>query len=111
MRVSEIELFNFMSHDATYVALPDTGTAMEVAPGVRWVRMGLPFALNHINLWLLADETITAGGSVRRGWTIVDNRGNRVSVALADMQTGLQLADSLFKNDSPDPASIRRQNN
>jgi outer membrane lipoprotein-sorting protein len=35
-----------------------------------------------------------------RGWTIVDNRGNRVSIALADMQTGLQLADSLFKNES-----------
>jgi len=45
------------------------------------------------------------------GWTIVDNRGNRVTVTLADLQTGIQLADSLFKNDSPDPASIRRQNN
>ena len=46
-----------------------------------------------------------------QGWTIVDNRGNRVTVSLTDMQTGMQLADSLFKNDSPDPASIRRQNN
>lgn len=46
-----------------------------------------------------------------RGWTIVDNRGNRVTVSLSDLQTGIQLADSLFKNDSPDPASIRRQNN
>jgi outer membrane lipoprotein-sorting protein len=35
-----------------------------------------------------------------RGWTIVDNRGNRVTVSLSDMQTGLQLADSLFKNES-----------
>lgn len=52
--------------------LPDTGTTMEVAPGVRWVRMGLPFALNHINLWLLADEEKAADGSVRRGWSIVD---------------------------------------
>ena len=48
---------------------------------------------------------------VLNGWTIVDNRGNRVSVTLADLQTGMQLADTLFKNDSPDPASIRRQNN
>lgn len=46
-----------------------------------------------------------------QGWTIVDNRGNRVTVSLTDMQTGIQLADQLFKNDSPDPASIRRQNN
>jgi outer membrane lipoprotein-sorting protein len=35
-----------------------------------------------------------------RGWTIVDNRGNRVTVSLSDMQTGMQLADSLFKNES-----------
>jgi len=35
-----------------------------------------------------------------RGWTIIDNRGQQVTVSLSDMQTGLQLADSLFKNDS-----------
>ena len=35
-----------------------------------------------------------------RGWTIIDNRGQQVSVALTDMQTGMQLADSLFSNDS-----------
>ena len=35
-----------------------------------------------------------------RGWTIVDNRGQKVSIALTDVQTGMQLADSLFKNES-----------
>ena len=35
--------------------LPETGRSLEVAPGVRWVRMRLPFALDHINLWLLDD--------------------------------------------------------
>lgn len=35
-----------------------------------------------------------------RGWTIVDSRGNQVTISLSEMQTGLQLADSLFKNDS-----------
>ena len=35
-----------------------------------------------------------------RGWTIIDSRGQQVSVALTDMQTGMQLADSLFSNDS-----------
>ena len=34
---------------------PEGGTATEVAPGIRWIRMPLPFALNHINLWLLDD--------------------------------------------------------
>ena len=47
--------------------MPDPGTTLEVAPGVRWVRMVLPFALNHINLWLLRDEI-----DGRQGWTIVD---------------------------------------
>ena len=26
------------------------GETMEVAPGVHWVRMALPFQLNHVNL-------------------------------------------------------------
>ncbi|OWQ86841.1 Zn-dependent hydrolase [Roseateles aquatilis] len=47
--------------------LPAPGEALEVLPGLRWVRMGLPFALDHINLWLLRD--IVDG---RDGWTIVD---------------------------------------
>jgi glyoxylase-like metal-dependent hydrolase (beta-lactamase superfamily II) len=47
--------------------LPTPGTSLEVAPGVRWVRMGLPFALDHINLWLLRDRL-----DGRDGWTIVD---------------------------------------
>jgi glyoxylase-like metal-dependent hydrolase (beta-lactamase superfamily II) len=47
--------------------LPDGGSTLEVAPGVRWIRMGLPFALNHINLWLLRDRI-----DGREGWTVVD---------------------------------------
>jgi outer membrane lipoprotein-sorting protein len=43
-----------------------------------------------------------------RGWTIIDNRGSQVTIALSDLQTGVQLADSLFKNDSPDPSSMRQ---
>ena len=35
-----------------------------------------------------------------RGWTIIDSRGQQVAVALTDMQTGMQLANSLFKNES-----------
>jgi glyoxylase-like metal-dependent hydrolase (beta-lactamase superfamily II) len=35
---------------------PHPGTTLEVAPGVRWLSMPLPFQLDHINLWLLDDE-------------------------------------------------------
>jgi glyoxylase-like metal-dependent hydrolase (beta-lactamase superfamily II) len=36
-------------------APPADGVAVEVAPGIRWIRMPLPFALDHINLWLLGE--------------------------------------------------------
>jgi outer membrane lipoprotein-sorting protein len=42
-----------------------------------------------------------------RGWSILDNRGNKVDVALIDLKTGVQLADSLFKYDGPDAGAIR----
>ena len=51
--------------------LPELGHALEVAPGMWWIRMALPFALDHINLWLLADTEETPSG-VRQGWTVVD---------------------------------------
>ncbi len=52
--------------------LPQAGSVLAVAPGVKWVRMGLPFALDHINLWLLKDRLEDGQGSVREGWAIVD---------------------------------------
>ena len=54
-------------------AVPEPGRAVDVAPGIRWVRMSLPFALNHINLWLLRDRIEGEGGApTREGWSIVD---------------------------------------
>lgn len=54
--------------------LPAPGTATEVAPGVYWLRMALPFALNHINLWLLRDRLPhpTQADVLQEGWTVVD---------------------------------------
>jgi glyoxylase-like metal-dependent hydrolase (beta-lactamase superfamily II) len=51
--------------------LPAPGATIEVAPGVRWLRMRLPFALDHINLWLLRDREPDDDGG-REGWTVVD---------------------------------------
>ena len=48
--------------------LPAPGETLEVAPGIRWLRMGLPFALDHINLWLMRDRDEEG----REGWAIVD---------------------------------------
>lgn len=49
--------------DYPHAELPVPGGLIEVASGVYWLRMPLPFALDHINLWLLQDGD---------GWTIVD---------------------------------------
>jgi glyoxylase-like metal-dependent hydrolase (beta-lactamase superfamily II) len=50
---------------------PAPGRTLAVASGVHWLRMPLPFQLDHINLWLLEDGP---------GWVVVD--------------TGLGLADT-----------------
>jgi len=42
---------------------PIPAQVQNVAEGVLWVRMPLPFALDHVNLWLLDDG---------EGWTLVD---------------------------------------
>lgn len=42
---------------------PAAGDARELAPGVWWIRMPLPFTLDHINLWALCDGD---------GWALVD---------------------------------------
>ncbi len=61
---------NALEHQLDYVfadALPESGGVKEVAPGVFWLRMPLPFALDHINLWLLRDEIDGV-----KGWTVID---------------------------------------
>jgi glyoxylase-like metal-dependent hydrolase (beta-lactamase superfamily II) len=52
-----------MSLHYPHAVPPSAGELIEVARGVFWLRMPLPFQLNHINLWLLRDGD---------GWTIVD---------------------------------------
>jgi glyoxylase-like metal-dependent hydrolase (beta-lactamase superfamily II) len=42
---------------------PASGELIEVAEGIFWLRMPLPFQLDHINLWLLRDGA---------GWAIID---------------------------------------
>lgn len=57
-----------------FAEAPAPGAVRAIAPGVHWLRMRLPFALDHINLWLLEDDG---------GWTIVDT-------GLADAATRAQ---------------------
>ena len=52
-----------MALEYPYRDTPAPGATIEVAPGIRWISMPLPFKLDHINLWLIEDEG---------AWTIVD---------------------------------------
>ena len=42
---------------------PAAGTATEVAAGILWMRLPLPMALDHVNVYALDDGA---------GWTVVD---------------------------------------
>ena len=46
-----------------FEAGPKTGEAIEVAPGVKWLRMPLGGSLAYINVWAIAEDG---------GWAIVD---------------------------------------
>jgi glyoxylase-like metal-dependent hydrolase (beta-lactamase superfamily II) len=52
---------------------PESGGLLEVAPGVLWLRMPLPLALDHINLYLVRDDA---------GWYVIDT-----GIGLEETQT------------------------
>ena len=52
---------------------PGHDQVVEVVPGVLWVRLKLPFRLNHVNIYLLADGD---------GWAMIDSGfGNEETIA------------------------------
>ncbi|PTW90026.1 Zn-dependent hydrolase [Achromobacter mucicolens] len=65
---------------------PEAGRTHAVAEGVKWIRMPLPFALDHINLWLLRDNI-----DGQDGWTIVD-----CGISRDEVKT---LWEDVFKNE------------
>jgi glyoxylase-like metal-dependent hydrolase (beta-lactamase superfamily II) len=67
-----------MSLEYPFREIPAPGKAVEVAPGIHWLSMPLPFKLDHINLWLIDEEE---GGNA--DWTVVDTGiGNAETRAL-----------------------------
>ncbi|RJG40867.1 MBL fold metallo-hydrolase [Mesorhizobium sp. DCY119] len=49
--------------DFPWKAPPASGEVTEVAPGLLWARLPLPFRLDHVNVWLLEEDD---------GWTVID---------------------------------------
>ena len=63
-----------------FTKIPKNGEVQLVAPGIYWIRMPLPFRLNHVNLWLLEDgdswtliDTGMAMEEARKAWTLISN--------------------------------------
>lgn len=57
MNISSADLFT------PWTQPPEQGAAIEVADGVLWMRLPLPMALDHVNVYALRDAD---------GWTLVD---------------------------------------
>ncbi len=49
------------------ITIPQQGKITKITSEIYWIRMPLPFELDHINLWLLKDEYLG-----EKGWSIVD---------------------------------------
>lgn len=68
----------------TYDAIDPPGfvESREVAPGVHWIRLPMPFRLDHINVWAIEDDD---------GWVLVDT-GLRTEDTVATWQTLMERA-------------------
>ena len=59
---------------------PDPGQYVEIADGILWLRISLPFRLNHINVYLIED-----GG----GWAVLDTGIDNVAARRFFARQGL----------------------
>lgn len=82
---------------------PEPGAAVEVAEGVLWLRLPLPMALDHVNVYALADAD---------GWTLIDTGMNSRKTrdiweaALAGPLAGKTVARVLLTHHHPDHVGL-----
>lgn len=78
---------------------PESGQTIDIAPGIKWLRMPLPFELSHINLYLIEDGD---------GWAIIDTGINTSLVrgmwekVLADDLEGANITKIIVTHYHPD---------
>lgn len=60
------------------VTPPQSGECVEIAPGILWARLALPFRLNHVNIYLIEDgdgyaavDTGIADDQTRQAWRML----------------------------------------
>jgi glyoxylase-like metal-dependent hydrolase (beta-lactamase superfamily II) len=82
---------------------PEPSAAVEVAEGVLWLRLPLPMALDHVNVYALADAD---------GWTLIDTGMNSRKTrdiweaALAGPLAGKPVARVLLTHHHPDHVGL-----
>jgi glyoxylase-like metal-dependent hydrolase (beta-lactamase superfamily II) len=82
---------------------PEAGAAVEVAEGVLWLRLPLPMALDHVNVYALADAD---------GWTLIDTGMNSRKTrdiwetVLAGPLAGKTVARVLLTHHHPDHVGL-----
>jgi len=68
---------------------PEIGESIDILPGLKWLRLPLPFMLGHINVWLLKDgddwaivDTGINSSITRKTWNnVFDNHLNNASIS------------------------------
>ncbi len=82
---------------------PAPGTVTDVAPGIRWLRLPLPYRLDHVNIYLIENEG---------GWTALDSGlgtddcKNAWLAALAGPLKGQDLKSLIVSHFHPDHVGL-----
>ena len=50
-----------------YINPPESGQAIEIATDILWMRLPLPMALDHVNVYAIREKT-----KINDGWTLID---------------------------------------
>ncbi len=64
---------------------PEFNVIQEIAPSIYWLRLAMPFSLDHINLWLIEEDN---------DWTLIDTGPNTPS----SKTSWLEIISSQLKN-------------
>ena len=78
---------------------PETGEILEVAPGIFWARLALPFRLNHVNIYFIED-----GAGLALVDAGIDNEASRTAweALLAGPLAGRRLTRIIATHFHPD---------
>lgn len=94
---------NFQNLAVPHKQPPEPGSLIEIAPGVRWFRLPLPYRLDHVNIYLIKSDN---------GWAVLDTglgtddcRRTWESI-LSGPMTGQRLTSMIVTHFHPDHVGL-----